>query len=295
MKAIRKIFVFVMALALVAGMAAAAVRPASAASCEQWHTVARGEYLSSIAREYATDWRTLAEINDLENPNLLYVGQRLCVDADGSGTVIIPDSGSGNSGSPTSSTVKVYADEVKEDDYVVVRGRSLAASTRYAVYLGRYDGQSYFAGYIFTDKNGAFVRTFDLPARLSDVVKLEIKVYNGALLAGSNWFINATSEDYVGGVGSASVSFTITDVDEDDWVEIRTSDLPENVTFDVRIGKKGSKGINGIKVGTIRGDSDGRVRDEFEIPAEYEGRSELDIRIENRALGMSYYRTFDND
>lgn len=44
-----------------------------------WHTVASGENLSSIAEKYGTSWRSIADLNGLSNPNLIYPGQKLKV------------------------------------------------------------------------------------------------------------------------------------------------------------------------------------------------------------------------
>jgi lysozyme len=43
------------------------------------HIVVRGETLSRIALRYAVSWRTIASLNGLSNPNLIYVGQRLLI------------------------------------------------------------------------------------------------------------------------------------------------------------------------------------------------------------------------
>ncbi|MFC0266340.1 GH25 family lysozyme [Alloscardovia macacae] len=43
------------------------------------HVVARGETLSSIAAKYGTNWQHLAQINGLNNPNLIYAGQRITI------------------------------------------------------------------------------------------------------------------------------------------------------------------------------------------------------------------------
>ena len=53
--------------------------PVQAATCTKYHTVKPGEYLVLIARQYGTSWRTLAEINDLNDPTRIYPGQKLCV------------------------------------------------------------------------------------------------------------------------------------------------------------------------------------------------------------------------
>jgi len=53
------------------------------------HVVQRGEYLASIARKYGVSVQALLAANRLRNPNLLYVGQRLKIPADG--TTSSPD------------------------------------------------------------------------------------------------------------------------------------------------------------------------------------------------------------
>jgi hypothetical protein len=53
---------------------------APAPAAPRTHIVAKGETLSAIARRYGTDWRTLANLNALPNPNLLRVGQILAID-----------------------------------------------------------------------------------------------------------------------------------------------------------------------------------------------------------------------
>ena len=49
----------------------------SGAAGDIWHTVQRGESLSSIARRYGTTWQAIAQANNLSNPNQIYAGQRL--------------------------------------------------------------------------------------------------------------------------------------------------------------------------------------------------------------------------
>jgi len=242
-----------------------------------------------IARMYDTDWRTLAEINDLTNPSRIYPGQKLCVSVDDSGStpVVTPSQGSG---------VRVSALSVEEDQFVTLQGKKLVANSRYSVYLskfGAYPSGTIFLGSVITDKYGAFTRTFRIPSKLVDIAKIAINLSNGRD-ATSNWFINATAEGNTGGEGAPAFSFSISSVEEDDWVKIRTNNLPANVTFDVLMGKSGSKGVNGIKVGTLADEDGGSVRVTFDIPSQLQGRSKLDIRLENKSLGISYYLTFEN-
>lgn len=296
MSALKKLSLILVALAMMLGLVAASAAPAAAAvSCSQWHTVQRGEYLVMIARMYDTDWRTLAELNDLDNPSRIYPGQKLCVStgkstSGGSPTpVATPVSGSG---------LRVYALSVEEDESVTLRGKSLWANARYTVSLSRYDNKvfsSVVVGSAYTDKNGAFTATYAIPKELVDVARIEVRLDNGRGDAATNWFINATADDYTGGEGSPAFSFSLVSVEEDEWVKIKTSNLPANVTFNALMGKAGSKGVDGISVGSLRSDDGGSVRATFEIPADLQGRSKIDLRLENKALGIYYYMTLFNE
>lgn len=43
------------------------------------HTVQQGDTLSSIARRYGTTWQAIANANGLQNPDQIYVGQKLTI------------------------------------------------------------------------------------------------------------------------------------------------------------------------------------------------------------------------
>jgi LysM repeat protein len=299
-----KVSNLLLAFVMVFALLAAAVQPAAAASsaadltatCKQWHTVQRGEYLSQIARLYNTDWRTLADLNELENPNRIYPGQKLCVSTTNSGT----DGGNTDTdGNPVSgsASVRIYAESVEEDSFVTLVGKRLLANTRYSVYLSKYSTYSssaYLAGSVTTDRNGAFEHTFRLPGRLTDIAKIYAHAKSSTDLA-SNWFINADLEDNTGGEGAPAMVLSIVSVKEDDTVKIKVTNVPANVTFTVYIGKAGSKGLKGVTVGQLRDDDGGSLTGTFDIPADFDGKAELDIRVENKALGMAVYTTFDND
>ncbi len=267
---------------------------ASAITCSESYTVVRGDYLVKIARLYNLDWRNLAEINDLASPYKIYPGQVLCI-ATVSGNA---GSGSTSGGTTTSSSQsKLVALSVEEDKSVTLQGKSLAANTRYSVYLskyGSYPAGAYLVGSILTDKYGGFTATYNLPKRLVDTVKIAVNLTSTRGSAVSNWFINATSDGNTGGEGTPSLSFTVSSVNDDDWVKIKTSNLPANVTFVVRMGKVGTKGVDGVIVGTLRDRSGGSVRASFDIPDQLQGKSKIDLRLENKQLGISYYMTFEN-
>jgi hypothetical protein len=298
----KKLFVIVSAIAILFGLMGASFQPAlageqsAAVVCLQWHTVERGETLTKIAALYNTSWRTLAEINQLEDPNLIYAGSRLCVKASGTVTgtpttppVVTPGSGS-------TSNIRVYASSVKEDQWVTLRGQYLAADTSYSVYLYRYGLEltsAYLVGTARTDAKGAFSVTYKIPKKLVDITRISVTLRNNRGDVATNWFINATAEGNTGGISMPKFSFSLVEVDESDSITIRTSNLPANVRFDVLMHKAGTKGENGINVGYVY-DDDGVVKATFEIPEELAGRSKIDIRVENQSLGIFYYMTVEN-
>ena len=62
--------------------AAAAPAPVAGGSgCAQFYTVARGDRLFRIALRFGTTVPALAALNGLANPNIIWVGQTLCLRA----------------------------------------------------------------------------------------------------------------------------------------------------------------------------------------------------------------------
>ena len=90
---------------------------------------------------------------------------------------------------------------------------------------------------------------------------------------------------------SASVripTFSIVSVVKDQNVTIRTSNFPANDTFNVLMGKIGTRGINGIKVETINSGKGGTFTDTFTIPAELRGLNQIAIRLQS-TTGSGYF------
>ena len=293
----KRILIVLLALIAVFGLVAAAFQPATAAvqtpaNCKRVHTVQEGEYLLQIAKKYESNWRYLVKINGLSGPLDIAPGQVLCLALSTTPitTAVVVPPASTSSGS-------IVATSVKEDENVTLRGKNLWGNTRYTVYMGNYSASAankYVAGYVTTDKDGAFSATIRIPKKLVDVKKISVQVNNGQGDAAKNWFINATADGNTGGEGSPSFKFSVIGSDEDSWVKIKTENLPSNVLFEVRMGTKDSKGVDGVVVGTLVDPKGGSVKASFDIPAELRGRSKIDIRLENKSLGIYYYLTFIN-
>ena len=50
-----------------------------APACSAWHIVVRGDTLNKIAAKYGSSVAALTRANNLANPNVIYVGQKLCI------------------------------------------------------------------------------------------------------------------------------------------------------------------------------------------------------------------------
>ena len=79
------VMMIVALLVLLAVPASASAAPLSGGhpGCAQWYKVRCGDTLAKIAARYGTSVWKLASLNHIGNPNLIYAGQTLCVQAGG--------------------------------------------------------------------------------------------------------------------------------------------------------------------------------------------------------------------
>lgn len=90
-------------------------------------------------------------------------------------------------------------------------------------------------------------------------------------------------------------TFVITAVKEDEWVEIQTDNFPALDHFVVTMGPMGSKGINGIIIGTTYSGSGGRFTMKYDIPPALKGSYQIAIRLESPTSGYFAYNWFYNN
>lgn len=96
------------------------------------HTVQAGERLASIARIYGISWTSIAAVNNITNPNTIYVGQVLQIpSADvNPGTYLAPTYGVPSAPAPTTSTGKEIIVKLNEQRvYAYENGQLLRAVT----------------------------------------------------------------------------------------------------------------------------------------------------------------------
>ena len=83
-------------------------------------------------------------------------------------------------------------------------------------------------------------------------------------------------------------TFTIVEVQKDVSVTIKIVNLPKKDEFRVRMGKMGTRGVNGIIVASFETGDGGTQKHVFEIPEELYGYHRIAIRIESKT-GSGYY------
>jgi LysM repeat protein len=280
-----KLTTILLALVLLFGGLGATARPAqasveSASACAEYHVVQRGEYLSQIAKEYEVSWRWLAEINDLDEPSLIYPGQKLCVAlTDGStGQPIIPVTGNVASFSILS---------VIKGKSVTVQAANYPAYTEFRVLMGKMgtkavDGIK--AGTATTAKDGSFKATFDIPASLQgeSLIAIRIEATGRSGHYAYNWFRNVSSSaPGTPPSSSGPLTISVVSVIEDTSVTIKAQNLPAYKMYAVWFERlSGQSGVASVKAGTLITSMDGTINTSVRIPKEMVDRNSLAVRLQ---------------
>jgi len=161
-------------------------------------------------------------------------------------------------------------------------------------------------------EGGSLSFTFDIPSTLKDESKLAIRLQSASGYYAYNWFVNSTTTATALPTATATPkpsgttiavptsavkipTFTITTVNVDKDVTIHTANFPANLTFDVRMGLYGTKGVNGTKVTSVSSGAGGALDFTFTIPVEMKGQYRVAIRLESTTGGYYSYNWFYND
>jgi LysM repeat protein len=286
---LNKLTYLVLALALLFGGLGMAAQPAQAGSddapaCAEYHIVQRGEYLSMIAKEYGTSWQSLAEINELEDPTLIYPNQKLCVELsdDGTGEPVIPVTGS----APSLSVLSVV-----KGKSVTIQAVNYPAYSEFRVLMDKIGTKAVDGirvGTATANKDGAFKASFDIPDELLDqsLIAIRIEATGRSGHYAYNWFQNATTSvpglPSSGPISSGSAALTIASVVEDTSITLKASNLPAYSSYIVWFDRLyGQSDVTGIKAGTVTTGRDGSLNATVRIPKEMYDRSALAVRLQS--------------
>jgi LysM repeat protein len=289
----KRVALFLMTLVLLFAGLGASPNSAMAATCSQTYTVKKGEYLSMIAKRYGVSWRTLADINNIKSPWVIYPGQKLCISEEG-GKTPTPQLGK----IPTFSIVSV-----EKDKSVTIKTRDFPSNDTFEVLMGPFGTRGINGKLVETidsGKGGSFTASFKIPASLrgSRQIAIRLQSSTGSGYFAYNWFYNNTA-----GSGSASTSsgytgfptFSIVSVVRNKTVTIKTSNLPPNDEFNVYMGEMGTKGVNSIKVDTTSSGKGGTQTLSYTVPGALKGSYQIAIRMQSPTSGYFAYNWFYNN
>jgi LysM repeat protein len=195
----RRIHLILVSLVLLATLSIVLIpaSPALAQACTQTHVVQPGENLFRIGLRYGQLWTTLAAWNNLANPNVIYVGQVLCVSGPNpAGPYVPPGTGGprivrpGNPFGPTTDP-RVFFPEITLGQKFQLRGYNFPRNSQVVISLTTLGNPPYVPYYTATtDATGQFFVEVIIPdvLRLASTVAVDVRTANG--FYARNWFYN---------------------------------------------------------------------------------------------------------
>lgn len=195
---------------------------------------------------------------------------------------------------------------VKPDESVTIKTANYPANDTFKVYMNYY-GTLGLHGIevdsINSESGGSFEKTFTIPSELKGQKMIAIRLESPTSGYYSyNWFYN-TSSGTIPDTGKPPApkppfvipTFSITAVDQNNTVTIKTANFPANDTFNVMMNYYGTAGIGGVKVDTIDSKDGGTLTLTFTIPDHLKGQGRIAIRLESPNSGYYSYNWFYNN
>lgn len=213
---------------------------------------------------------------------------------------------SSSGGIPTFSIQSVTADQT-----VTILTQNFPAGQDFAVTMGIM-GSRGIDGYLVDTTNsgtgGTFTATYTIPEQLKGSYQIAIRLQSKQGYYAYNWFYNntaavnvdtgaSTGETAGDSTGYSGIpTFDITAVTTDKTVTIKTNNFPAHQTFTVTMGPNGTRGIDGVVVGTFDSGSGGIFTKTFDIPDKFKGAEIIAIRAQTAHVNPYFaYNWFYNN
>jgi hypothetical protein len=187
-----------------------------------------------------------------------------------------------------SSTIPTFSiSSVVTDATVTVQTANFPANQNFVVTMGAMGTKGVNGVVVGTTNSGAggsFAATYNVPAQLkgSRQIAIRMQTTHANPFFAYNWFWNNTSTGGTGGIpGYTGIpTFSVSSVVSGKSVTIKTVNFPPNQAFTVTMGAMGSKGVNGVVVGTLNSGVGGALTATFNIPAQYATAYQVAIRAQ---------------
>jgi hypothetical protein len=164
---------------------------------------------------------------------------------------------------------------------------------------GSYGVGGVVVGFTESGNGGSFKVTYTIPSTLAGYERIAIRLESPTSgYYAYNWFWNnpssAPTSTPIPGY-SGFPTFSIVSVVKNQTVSILTHNFPPNDTFTVAMGKYGTKGIEGVVVGTTNSGEGGSFEVTYNIPSELIDLNLISIRMQSPTTGYYAYNWFWNN
>jgi hypothetical protein len=203
-------------------------------------------------------------------------------------------------------TFKITA--VDRNNSVTIKAQNFPANDVFKVRMGAY-GTLGIGGVVVGTQNsgsGSFTATYTIPGSLAGSTKIAIRLQSPTSGYYSyNWFWNNDYPSSNGGTPSTSWGYppagantipntTVTNVNPGVDVTVQGKNFTTTDSYNVYIGKFGTKGVGGIKVDVQATNANGKFTGTYSIPASLKNEAKLAIRFVSPAAGYYAYDWFYN-
>lgn len=210
----------------------------------------------------------------------------------------------GTPSKPYSGIPTVDIVSVTKDNEVKVRTNNFPAGKTFTVRMGEYGTKGVngtVVGSLDSGSGGKLEATFKIPDSLKGKDRIAIRLEASGGYFAYNWFYNSTGTGTTPPPGTTPTpgysgipTFSIKAVVRDGKVTISAKNFPADQTFTVRMGAYGTKGVNGVVVGTKETGSGGSFEATFDIPESLKGSQRIAIRMDS-PQGFYAYNWFWNN
>jgi hypothetical protein len=203
-------------------------------------------------------------------------------------------------------TFKITA--VDQNNTVTIKAQNFPLNDDFKVTMGKF-GTLGIGGVVVDTQNsgtGSFTATYTIPNSLTGLAKIAIRLQSPVSGYYSyNWFWNndhpstssgspSTTWGYPPAGANTIPNTTITNVTPGTDVTVTGKNFTTTDTYNVYIGKFGTKGVGGVKVSTQSTDANGKFSETYAIPASLKDEAKLAIRFVSPATGYYAYDWFYN-
>lgn len=202
----------------------------------------------------------------------------------------------------TSTIPTISISSVTTDTSVTITSHNFPANQDFTVTMGKMGTRGVggvTVGAFNSGAGGSASYTFNIPDSLKGDAQIAIRAQTSHAnpYYAYNWFQNTATTTNPGTPGYTGIpTISVVSATVDDSVTIRTNNFPANQTFSVTMGMIGTRGVNGVVVGTIDS-GDGTTQDAtFAIPDSLKGQYQIAIRAETSHANPYYaYNWFYNN